>query len=325
MHKKPTNYIVIFLLITFIGSSVTLKGQKPVAGDTNTAISITHATGFKTTALKLGGALGYGVFRDAGTAPFRFTGIGLMPRFGIEWGGMRDWITTLDFNSYAGVFEDSPEPRFNFGAFDISNTFRLHTRKAVVWLYRVTRITEETIDGPYSSTHKSNYATISFGTGITNFLDVTVNPDYDNATAGVSEFAGAEVALRFELDPDALCSARWLAMQTLHAEVGIMPVAAVLRPGYAYIDNYTSSQPVSSALFNEFTWSVRPFAGIYTSIGTDIFTEAGGKIAVSYVWNYHTTGNSGAWRFDHSYHLIAIDLYFNIKSKLKCEASVRPL
>ena len=142
------------------------------------------------------------------------------------------------------------------------------------------------------------------GVAMTNFLDVTVNTNYENASAGVSEMICPEVSFRVEgllIDNILAC----------HAEAGIMPVAAVMRPGYSYIDNYTASQPVLASLFDDYQWHVKPLAGASADVGLDLTVGAGNRISLSYLWCYHTSGDADIWRFDHATHLVAVDLYIN--------------
>ena len=99
-------------------------------------------------------------------------------------------------------------------AFDIHNTLRIK------WMQQVKKVNTN----------------LFVGGGITNFLDVTVNTNYENAAAGGSEFFGPELhALFLQQAP------RWLGRKVyFHEGVSLMPFAALLRPGYAYIDNYTA-------------------------------------------------------------------------------------
>ena len=294
--RLPKYYISFLLLITFSAASIVLMAQESDTSSRKTVILKKHS-GVKTTSLRIGSAVGYGVYRDMGTAPIRFKGIVLQPNMGLEFGGMRKWNTTIDVYTSVGIFEDDVAPKYNLGSYDVSNTLRFKMTKRIA--------------NPRPS------LSLSSGFGVANFLDVTVNPEYENAATGISEFVGPELFLRADLFLDNFLSKTKPDKPNLqmHTEIGIMPVAAILRPGYAYIDNYTASQPVLTALFDEFEWNLKPFAAACSDIGFDILYSFGNRISFSYLWAYHTSGNSGIWRFDHATHFFLIDFIFTFKKK----------
>lgn len=300
MKLNITN-IAFALLLLAAGTGA--RAQDSTNNGNPRTVTITHSSGYKTTSLRLGSAIGYGLYRDMGTAPISFKGVALQPVVGLEFGGMRKWTTTIDAFSSVGVFEDAVAPKLNFGSFDISNTLRFKMRRCI---------------------EEWHYAALSAGFGAANFLDVTVNPDYENAAAGISEFFGPELSLRadwFLNTAFGIYNADKPQLQ-LHTELGLMPLAAILRPGYAYIDNYTASQPVLAALFDNYQWHLKPLAALYTDIGLDILTGSFSRISFSYLWSYHSSGNSGASRFDHATHYLAIDFIIPLKSKRICLSKI---
>lgn len=313
-------YLALILLITFCGTHITSKAQNVADTAQLQVVTIRHSDGFKSTMLRLGGSLGYGIFRDMGTAPISFKGLVAQPVVGIELSGMRKWKTTIDLYASVGAFEDAVDPKLNFGAFDISNTVRYTSRKHIAYLLSggdKGGLELVSCSRPLSS-ESVCYATFSVGLGAANFLDVTVNPDYENSAAGVSDFVGPEVTLRADwslTDIFNVNSLDKLFYKQLHTAIGLMPVAAILRPGYAYIDNYTAAQPVLASLFDNFVWSIKPFAGLYTDIGLDLINANNSRITLSYLWTYHSTGNSGFWRFDHATHFLHIDFIITLKNK----------
>lgn len=241
-------------------------------------------------ALQIGFADGYGTFRDMGTAPLSFDGLLLQHNLGLHFIFPQRMEFSIVSQSALGIFEDAIEPTLNFSTFDIHNTTRLKFIKAL---------------------KKNNSTTLQlyWGAAMTNFLDVTVNQNYENAAAGVSDFFGPEAVGRIDL------KLRQESPLLFHGEVALMPVAAVLRPGYSYIDNYTATHPVIDALFTDFDVSIKPFASISTDLGIDIITGPASRISFSYLWSYHTSGNSGHHRFDHATHMLAIDFLVKLRTK----------
>ena len=325
MHKLSSHYIATTLLITFFSALMPATAQESDTSQLKTVV-LRHSSGYKTASLRIGSAIGYGVYRDLGTAPIRFKGTVLQPVIGLEFGGMRKWTTTIDIFTSAGIFEDAVEPKFNFGSFDISNTLRFKMRKylAGLWSPEKEDIDDKTElhfgnEDKYPMVNKRHHASLSLGMGVANFFDVTVNSEYENAATGISEFIGPEVSLRADFYPDWISYDRF--SKQFHTEIGVMPVAAVFRPGYAYIGNYTASHPVASSLLDEFEWRMKPFAGLYSDIGFDIINGYN-RISFSYLWSYHSSGDSGFWRFDHAIHLFLIDFTITLKQKHACQSKI---
>lgn len=318
---------LIVCVVTLIIPSLLSAQDTTDTGRLKTVV-LTHASGFKTTSVRLGGGMGYGMYRDLGTAPMRFKGLMIQPSVGIEWSGMRKWTTTIDNNSTVGVFEDAVEPKLNFGSFDISNTLRFKMRKHIssVWSLEEESKLHLGHEDKHSIDPKKHYVSFSAGFGAANFIDITVNPEYENASTGISEFFGPELMLRADLFLNTIFD--WWnydkADKQIHTEIGFMPLAAVMRPGYAYIDNYTASQPVLAALFDQYEWHLKPFAGLYTDIGVD-FISTFSRVSISYIWSYYSSGNGGASRFDHASHLFAIDFIIPIKTKRACISKITPV
>jgi hypothetical protein len=320
--RLPKYYIAFLLLITFFLRSFPISAQQSDTSQLKT-VAVEHSSGYKITSLRIGNAIGYGIYRDMGTAPIRFKGAVIQPNIGLEFSGMRKWITTIDILTSAGIFEDAVDPKLNFGSFDISNTLRFKMSKylASLWSPLKENFEDESIvyfgnEGKKTMLDKKRYASFYWGFGAANFLDVTVNSEYENAATGISEFIGPEVSLRADFYFDNIFNIFSYDKfdKQFHTEIGVMPVAAVFRPGYAYIDNYTATQPVLSSLFDEFQWNIKPFAGLWSNIGFDLLNGYN-RISFSYLWTYLSSGNSGIHRFDHAMHLFLIDFTVTLKQK----------
>ena len=330
MEAKLPNRIFVVLFVCTIVSSVTAQEVSPSDTTKMKTVMVKHSSGYKTTSLRLGGGIGYGIYRDMGTAPMSFNGVMLEPVVGLEFGGMRRWITTVDAFNSVGVFEDAVAPKLNFGSFDISNTLRFKMQRYFSSLWAPWTVDEGLgkfhfgNEDEDANSEKRHYAAFYASFGAANFFDVTVNPEYENAAAGISEFIGPEFSVMaiFYLNSIFGNNNIDIAELQLHTELGLMPVAAVLRPGFAYIDNYTASQPVISALFDNYEWHLKPFAGLYTDIGLDIMTGPFNCISLSYYWSYHSSGNGGASRFDHATHYFAIDFIIPLKTKRVCVSKI---
>ena len=238
----------------------------------------------RNSSLRLGISPAYGTFRDIGTAPISFFGPALQSVVGI-WQERSRWHFRLDIATTLGYYEDAPKPHFNFTSFDISNSLRIAAMHLL-------------------NAHPRSSEWLGFG--LANFLNVTVNTNYENAAAGISNFLGPELYFKELLH---LGSSRWL----FYGEVGMMPVAALLRPGYAYIDNYTAYQPVLSALFSNYRWNAKFLAGLSTEIGFLFHFLNSNRLQLAYRWELFSSGTVGCWRFDHAIHSLQCNLFFHLK------------
>lgn len=299
--KRLSNRIRITVLLIFF-STATLFAAAQNGTPDNTTMTTTESTYLpcgnafldkqkdsREWSLRLGATTGYGMVRDMGTAPISFHGPLLTAVAGVRNDRIK-WKFHLDVITSLGYYENAIAPRFNFSTFDISNTLRIKVLRRV-----------------YNPLPFPDMLWV--GVGACNFLNVTVNTNYENASAGVSDFLGPELHI---LGKQQLGLSRW----SLFGGVSLMPVATMLRPGYAYIDNYTASQPVSSAQFDNYQWSARFFAAVSTEIGFQYVMENNNKLHFSYRWEYYSSGKKGAWRFDHATHGLYLDMIVHLKQKI---------
>lgn len=274
------NLFFLLLFFCFLG---TISAQ-----DTVTRGNHNYRRGWS---LQIGAAEGYGTFRDMGTAPVSFNGLVLQPTLGLHFIFPKRMEFSVVSRNGLGFFEDAVKPALNFSSLDIYSLLRFKFIKA------------------FCSTGHRSLFTKYWGVALSNFLDVTVNPNYENAAAGISDFFGPEAVGRIDFEP------RWVVPILFHGEMAIMPIAGVLRPGYSYIDNYTSANSVANTILSDFEVNIKPFAAVSTDIGIDIVTGPASRISFSYLWCYHSSGNSGAHRFDHATHLLCIDFLIKLRTR----------
>ncbi len=99
---------------------------------------------------------------------------------------------------------------------------------------------------------------------------------------------------------------------TAYAQLSLPLMSSVMRPGFAYMDNYTSNSNMAKTLFSSYQTHMKPFAGIATEIGLMYNLKNKNKIAFSYRWHYLSSGKTGYYRFDNAMHLANIILLFNL-------------
>ncbi len=244
------------------------------------------------TSFVIGHSIAYGSFRDMGTAPISFKGLLLKPSAAIEFGGTGRWYSTVESTLSVGIFGMSE--KWGFDSYDISECIRVKTTIK--------------LDSSFTSS-----------IAIVDFLNVTINPSYENSAAGISNFLGPELFFGVVKPLSHCFSSKWFANKSIYAEIGTMPLAFILRPGYSYIDNYTSEQPVLKALFDDYQWNAKVFAAFHSDIGFKITTNTDCIIILSYLWDYYSSGKSGFWRFDYASHAFSIRIQFpTSKPKKTC-------
>lgn len=236
---------------------------------------IKQESGYRHWSLTLGGATGYAAYQDLGTAPFNYQGAVIVPSIGFEVGGMSKWSFEIATDNSAGLFKQSVDDNFNFEAYEFSSLLR-----ARAW--------------------RSVKKRLSIGLGAANFLSVSVNPNYENSSAGISEFIGPELSLRGKINATDWFNGSWWDNKVFTANVSLMPFAAVMRPGYAYTDNYTATHPVSDALFSDFIWHLQPFAELSSSVGVDFYTSIGTRISVAYLWSFFNSASQSSLSADYN-------------------------
>ncbi|MCR4829477.1 MAG: hypothetical protein K5864_08450 [Bacteroidales bacterium] len=238
--------------------------------------------------LRFGGSLGYSVFRDEGTAPISYKGIGIQPNIGFNYCHAETWQVDAEIGTFLGIFENAVPPTLNFSAYDIYNQVRLK------YLHRI-----------HGNAWPDPWELQCWvGGGLHNFATVTINSHYENASAGVSEFICPALTARIETNSKIREKDYW----TFYGEMSLFPVAAVFRPGYSYIDNYTASTNVATAQFSDYEMHFQPLAGATTDLGVVFHVGPQYALRLSYLWNVHSSGKSGAWKYVQATHLLAFDL-----------------
>ena len=100
---------------------------------------------------------------------------------------------------------------------------------------------------------------------------------------------------------------------TAYGKISLPLFASALRPGFAYIDNYTSELNTVNALLGEHESLLLFCPGASTDIGLWLNLPNNNKIGCSYRWDYLTTGKKDIYRFDNATHCFNLNFMFNLK------------
>ena len=97
-----------------------------------------------------------------------------------------------------------------------------------------------------------------------------------------------------------------------YGKLSLPIVGGVIRPGFAYMDNYTSSMNIANTILQDYETFYKWFPGVTTDIGFYFNLLNGNRIGINYRWDYLTTRHKGIYRFDNAIHSFNLNLMFNL-------------
>lgn len=220
---------------------------------------------------------------DNGTIPFRYMGVGGNFGLGItaEWrrchvqNETRVSCSILETNGYSIGIDSKTEFLYRF--YD-SKRNRLH-----LWM---------------GGAFQTNY-------------DIREIPSMMNAATGATVFRNlcAEGLLSYDF---AFIRGGSHNLLGAYGKLVLPLTGLATRPGYAYLDNYTSDIDLSNTLFQDYETFGKMFPGLSTNIGLYFNLLNGNRIGFSYRWDYLSTGKNGTYRYDNALHSVNLNFMFNI-------------
>ena len=99
---------------------------------------------------------------------------------------------------------------------------------------------------------------------------------------------------------------------SIYGKLSLPMFSAVLRPGYAYMDNYSQDIDIINAMLEDYESFGMVFPGASTDVGLYFNLLNGNRIGLSYRWDYLTTRKAGVYRYDNALHSINLNFMFNI-------------
>ena len=131
-----------------------------------------------------------------------------------------------------------------------------------------------------------------------------------NASAGVTGFMNlcAEGMLSFDF---ARIRGGNHNLLSIYGKLSLPMFSAVLRPGYAYMDNYSQDIDIINAMLEDYESFGMVFPGASTDVGLYFNLLNGNRIGLSYRWDYLTTRKAGVYRYDNALHSINLNFMFN--------------
>lgn len=234
--------------------------------------------------LNMGVGLNVADCYDNGTIPFRYLGMGANLNLGaiVEWRRCHVQTETRLFGNMLVTFDGY--------SVDIDSRTK--------FLYRF-------------HDSKRNRFHLWAGGGIQSYYDVKEIPAMMNASMGTSVFENlcAEGMMQYDF---AFIRGGSHNLLTAYGKMSLPIAGFVIRPGYAYLDNYTGNLNEANTVFQDYETFGKWFPGVSTDIGLYFNLLNGNRIGFNYRWDYLSTGHKGIYRFDNALHTFNLSFMFNL-------------
>ena len=234
--------------------------------------------------LNMSMGLDFATCYDKGTIPFRYTGLGGNVSLGatVEW---RRCHVQTETRLFGNMF-------ISFDGYSIDIDSRTE------FLYRF-------------HDSKRNRFHLWVGGGLQTFYDVKQIPAMMNASMGASIFENfcAEGMMQYDF---AFIRGGTHNLLTAYGKLSLPIAGLAIRPGFAYMDNYTSNINEANTVFQDYETFGKWFPGASTDIGLYFNLLNGNRIGFNYRWDYLSTGRKGNYRFDNALHSFNVSFMFNI-------------
>ena len=221
---------------------------------------------------------------DNGTIPFAYLGKGANLGLGatFEW---RRCHIQLD-------------ERLFFNSLSELSSFAITTDTRLEFLYRV-------------HDSQNNRFHIWVGGDFQGYMDIKEIYELMNASMGITLFGNFCLASMVQFDFASIRGGTH-PLLTLHGKL-VIPVAGfAIRPGFAYMDNYTNDLNIANTLLSDYELFPKALPGICTDMGLTFNLLNGNRIGLSYRWDYLSTGRKGTYRYDNALHSLNLNFMFKL-------------
>ena len=239
--------------------------------------------------LTLRGGAGLGVYRDMGASPITYRGLEIHPGIGVLV-EQPQWRYEALFEVGGGAYGYRPWP-------DYWHCYGGQAALSFEMLRRVASAGQRGLQ-------------LWLGASVDERFDLRYNGNLGNACTGTSNFIRINAIGRAEYRLE-----RWQFWGRLE----LNPVALLLRPGYAYIDNYDRDiARVAANLFDQHHWYLAGGTGLGTEVGAQLTLANGNRLGLSYRWRYLNSratadGVTAPFRFEQAEHALLFNLSFNLR------------
>lgn len=246
--------------------------------------------------LSLFGGPSYAALRDLGTSPIVYDGLQLQEGLAVKV-DLQYWSFSGIISGRGGAYTSRllPLKKASFSIYGGSLDFALRADR-LLWR------------------SLSDCWHLSVGASLDNYTSLFNASRYMNASFSLNDFLLPNFHLRMEYTiPDNESIAKLGGWFSAHAEVSLSPFGLAYRPGFSYLDNFTSTTSRTDYLFSSyqclFTW----LPALSSNIGVHFNLRTGNRIGISYQWDYLTSRNCGFYRYDDASHFILVDFQILLK------------
>lgn len=205
--------------------------------------------------LGLEGGAGCGIYRDLGLSPITYRGLELAPAFSLDVHAPL-WQHQLALGGWGGGYG------YQLGFAAMQNYGGLPS----VSLSSVRKVLDH------------SHLTLYCGGRLSEMMDIRYQPSLGNAANSFGNLVSLSFVGRAE------CRLRrWM----LQAQVAVALPSAVMRPGFAYIDNFNQdiASPTANT-FDQYRWYVSGLNFTATQLGVTRLLPNGNRLTLRYDWHY---------------------------------------
>lgn len=157
---------------------------------------------------------------------------------------------------------------------------------------------------------KRNRLHLWAGGALQTYIDIKDLPPMMNASFGLSLFNNVLASSMVQYD-FAFVDGGARNLFTAYGKISLPLIGYDIRPGFAYMDNYTGSNNVDD-YFATTDGFLKAFSGLNADLGIYFNLYNGNRIGLSYRWDYLSTGKRGIHRYDNAFHAINLNFMFNL-------------
>ena len=227
--------------------------------------------------LTLGTSMDLGIQRDQGVSPRIYRNLGIEPRWAFEWQRAR-WRGNATLSIEGSLVGRDLLPLEDLDLDGYALTAMFHA-------------------GGERQVYTQGTWQLWIGAGIEDCWNITYNSRFENASVGSSNLIAIPLRLRAEWN-----WRRWL----FGGLFDLAPLGFWRRPGFAYVDNYTTGDSEIETFGDEYRWNATALPHLHSELSARYILPSGNAFGLSYTWHYLSTHHSGAWRYDAATHALQL-------------------
>ena len=247
-------------------------------------------------ALTVRDAASVGLWRDWGVSPrvYQFAAIAQ----GVSMSGsVKQWTIFGDVDISGGLLSPKLVPVKKF---------------SLTGYYGIVDVRVGTLRQVWQST--SGNWSIHVGASLSNYLFASYVSRFQNASSALTDLFQPELHFTAEYNlPNSnplIVLPGWF---TAYGTVSIAPFGLAYRPGFAYIDNYTSGREASDYVFSSYRASVAWLPRVQTELGVRFNLRSGNRIGLAWRWDCRASHGTALWDYEQATQSIVLNFVILLK------------